>query len=901
MLYQCNLGIRDFYTYTDAMLNNSLFYYYMRDHGLQVYKEESTRDIICLKFDFGSKSYKEERKRVERLFNTAKTDEERENIRQILEKVDKNREKYVALSREQIRTKFYEEGVDVVYQYRDKQGNVEYADKIHYVMLFRTPAKAKLGEVMFINANLYETAHNWLTMGIKLPEKGAKIVEMSAYAPLTTSTIVGTLQIPVENILILEDADSFFKTVAEVVKAQDYTKNSGEKSKRCIVEHGEVEVKNTIWDGQALIDVGSLPDWVNGMCLLRNHMFKACAFKTRIQQFFRDYAAEHGIDYDTWQLTDMFGVKHFTNKLEIVTTQNAIKWKKFIPQMGGTPLKAYEFWCEKIRADGCQWGVVKTDHPSKIGRNQQMSYQMVNTLPLTKEEIGEVARTSIEYVENLKRDPDAFEIFLRQNANEVNHYLMMADLYAHNKEFAKSRWFLNEKKKVINSFVFKLRNGKIFVEGDNLTLCGNPYALLLHAVGQDWQKDPTLVYEEGTIQCYTTRFEDGQYLLGIRNPQNSPNNIVYLHNVKHPLMQRYFEFSQNIMALNNIETDVQSRLNGADYDSDFCFTTNHPQLVKAARICYEQYPTIVNDLQESGLTYNNEPAEYARMDNQLAHSQLGIGWSSNLAQLAMSYYWSQKAKENPSDSLLEQYYHIFIQLSVLAQVQIDSSKRAYQVSCLAEIDRIVQEPCMVKQITYRDGSGKLRKKKKDFPLFMKYTRSIPMARNGELIPYELVKSDKDKLRDRIDTSLTCPMNWLQEHLNKIQGVRTNDWIPTEDFFIKVDGRADWRTTNKVLDIIKEYSASMKRDLIQEYGDPYQTVVKISKDMEIAVEKLKSLRFKNQKVINRLIETALDLQGSNDKVHTSLQRKNAKYSRQILNCLYRMDKDRFLSNFVCPSG
>ena len=86
-------------------------------------------------------------------------------------------------------------------------------------MLFRTPAKAKIGEVMFINEKLYETAHNWLTMGIKLPEKGAKIVEMSAYAPLTTSTIVGVLNIPVENILILEDQDSFFRTFAEVVKA----------------------------------------------------------------------------------------------------------------------------------------------------------------------------------------------------------------------------------------------------------------------------------------------------------------------------------------------------------------------------------------------------------------------------------------------------------------------------------------------------------------------------------------------------------------------------------------------------------------------------------------------------------------------------------------------------------
>jgi hypothetical protein len=88
---------------------------------------------------------------------------------------------------------------------------------------------------MSIRQELYETAHNSLTMGIKLPEKGAKIVEMSAYAPLTTSTIVGLLNIPVENILILKDQDSFFKTVAEVVKAEDYVKPNGETAKKCVV------------------------------------------------------------------------------------------------------------------------------------------------------------------------------------------------------------------------------------------------------------------------------------------------------------------------------------------------------------------------------------------------------------------------------------------------------------------------------------------------------------------------------------------------------------------------------------------------------------------------------------------------------------------------------------------
>lgn len=105
---------------------------------------------------------------------------------------------------------------------------------------------------------------------------------------------------------------------------------------------------------------------------------------------------------------------------------------------------------------------------------------------------------------------------------------------------------------------------------------------------------------------------------------------------------------------------------------------------------------------------------------------------------------------------------------------------------------------MIKEIQYRDEFGNIKTQKKDFPLFMKYTRDVPVTKNGEPLPYELVKEDRNKLKNRIDNTIVCPMNWLQDFLNKIQGVRTNDWIPTENFFVKVEGRADWRTTNKVL-------------------------------------------------------------------------------------------------------
>lgn len=81
----------------------------------------------------------------------------------------------------------------------------------------------------------------------------------------------------------------------------------------------------------------------------------------------------------------------------MITTDNAIKWKKFMDIMGNTPEEAYKYWCDRVNADGSYWGIVKTDHPSKLGDVQQMSYQMINTLPCDKEGIFELARTSIDY------------------------------------------------------------------------------------------------------------------------------------------------------------------------------------------------------------------------------------------------------------------------------------------------------------------------------------------------------------------------------------------------------------------------------------------------------------------------------------------------------------------------
>lgn len=928
-LFGYNQGVRDRFDFTDAMFSNSLFSDWIKDHGLNIWNDTSTRDIICLDFDFGSRSYEEEITHLRKQFkgydeDASLTKESKERIKQIFENVQANKDNYLKMSKDEIRELFYENGIDVTYRTKYSKKNEEKVQKINYKMLYRNSSKAKIGQVMFINSKLYKKAYDWLTMGLgdKMPIDDAKIVEMSAYAPLTTSTIVGKFHCPVEDILILKDHDSFFKTMAKIVSAEEYTdyervldeeateaarqKAIKEKKflkdgitpkytrryktipvikKKCVVHDEETEVKNTLFDGEMLAESSILPSWVNGMALLREHFFKACAIRCEIQLFLKDWCNEHGYDYETYEVKDMFGISHKLKDIKMITTDNAIKWKKFMNLMGKTPADAYKYWCDRVNADGSYWGIVKTDHPSKLGNVQQMSYQMVNTLPSYKDdilpccyvnEIRELAKKSVDYVESMKVDNGIYVDYLRKNANVVNHYEMLADLYDNSKfHFEESTWFRYEKRQIIRSYVNRLRTGKVTINGDNLTIFGNPYALLMKAVGENPDDDPTFKHENGVIQVYTKRFNDEEFLCGIRNPHNSPNNICYLHNHYDYRFERYFKISKNIMFVNCIHTDIQDRANGCDFDSDFFFVTNNDVMVRSAQIAYKKYPTIVNKLKESGLTYKNTLKEYARMDNKFAKSRIGIGESSNLAQLAMTYYWTEPTKE---------LYDNFVILSVLAQVIIDGCKREYEVDALDEIKRIKRMECMNRYREYVDEDGNTKKQKIDFPEFMRFTRTISYTKNGKELERSEIDKQVNKLNSRISSYYICPMNALQIVLNEIKPISSKNSIPTKEFIVKVSGKANQRQMDKIIIYAKELELLSKDNMSDD------DIIAYTQRFDEILKELRKMKITNPKTMSRLIEIALDTNRIGQKKGCS------RYTRNLLNLLYRMDKDAFLQNF-----
>ena len=425
---------------------------------------------------------------------------------------------------------------------------------------------------------------------------------------------------------------------------------------------------------------------------------------------------------------------------------------------------SYDYWCEKVHECGNYFGIVKTAHESKLGDFQRMSYQMINSLDISI--IPQVTEKSINYIKQLKSDDDIYMDYLKRTSNFANDHEVMIALYKQNPKIIQSDYFKSRRNNIVDTYLRDVKSGHIIQDGDNLTLVGSPYAMLLHSVGEDVEKDIMFQHEDNTIQCYTERFEDGEYLAGFRSPYNSKSNCCYLHNVKNKEATKYFHFGKLIMAVNTLHTDYEDRGNGLDFDSDSQYVTNQPEIVECARKYYLDNPTIVNNIPKSKNKYSSSMADFARVDNNLARSQRGIGESTNIAQIAQSYGYTYDDKD------YEMYNAL---LATICQCCIDNAKRTFSIDIPNEIRRIKQE---------------LEIKEKGLPIFWK-----------------VIKRDGVDYTDRINEEIKCPMNEIFKLTVPRVGKNTKT-IPLSEFFKKITGVRSCQTNIKVEELIRQYEINV---------------------------------------------------------------------------------------------
>ena len=248
----------------------------------------------------------------------------------------------------------------------------------------------------------------------------------------------------------------------------------------------------------------------------------------------------------------------------------------------------------------------------------------------------------------------------------------------------------------------------------------------------------------------------------------------------------------------------------------------------------------MNNIPKEKNHYNNTLEDFANIDNNLAKQQLAIGTSSNLAQICQTYSYTL------DDNKYQDYTCI---LSVLAQVAIDSAKRAFDINVVDEINRI-----------RKDADIDTNK----YPVFWRYV-------------------NKDFPKERINNELKCPMNYLCSI--KFKEYKTNGVLPINHFFQKVEDPKDRKICKKVESLIEEYGLNYK-----EYDTEDDDYFLLRSDFDEMIDKIRTMYISKNyaSLIYWLINRAFKVNSSNSKL--------IKNRPLLLNTLYKVNPKIFLKCF-----
>jgi hypothetical protein len=830
-----------------GMIPSSLELNKLIDTGMKTRKNNMSDklisdDIINVKFKQKVKSAEEIIAQVRR--KTKKLKDEHFDYKQKLTdyiqllKQEKNLPQWNDVSNEDLRQYLYVNGFFLTSV--NKKTNK--TKTIKYVVYKRSSAKSRVGECLFIKEKLYNEMIKWSQMGLNLNDAQIDVPSLLAYQALVGSSLDNTIKIKPENILIVNDVESKFERICSVVRKGDSgLLDSFEE---------EVTISNSLFDGESLLESEYFPEG-KGMLLLRNHMFKSAAFNCKIQDYFKDRYKEQNsgsIDgYEEWQIPTMFkDEKKYAKDVRIIITPSSLKALKF-SHVIGTEKDMFDYWKEFIKDEEgySLFGVVKSEKKTKHGIDdygkelQQTSYQMLNCLPMVHDDIHELSKYEIQYIEKLKNDDDFFIQHTQKSVNSINSNEMFIDLYKKNRDIVRTKSFRDFRKAEINRHVTHVKNGKIRLNGDYCTMLGNATEFLKHALGEfDVNKtEPTLKGNE----IYTTLFEFDKELVGFRNPNTSPSNVLVAKNVKNKLIEDYFKLSDNIVCVNAIEFPLQDILSGSDYDSDTIALFDNSKLLELAKKCFGEYRVCINKVESSKKNYKLTEMDMSVIDNQLSMSQKNIGRVVNLGQFCMSRYWDLLSNGKNAIEISELLKKIDI-MTVLSGICIDLAKKFYDIDIDKEVDHVANA----------------KELKCDKPLFWKYV------------------SQKKDIKTNM---MNCPMDYLYEEMSDVKYADQRESLNMKELLVKYDIKdGDRKQEDKIINYVEQMCGKINQvyATAQDEDERNRLLDDINKYYEFYVGKL---------TVQPETMYAILLKISNSKVSTKL-----------MNILHRTQKDTFLNAF-----
>lgn len=265
--------------------------------------------------------------------------------------------------------------------------------------------------------------------------------------------------------------------------------------------------------------------------------------------------------------------------------------------------------------------------------------------------------------------------------------------------------------------------------------------------------------------------------------------------------------------------------------------------------------------------------DFAKVDNGLAASQLAIGESSNLAQIALTYTY------NFEDRKYRDYVCI---LATIAQIAVDSSKRKFDIDISEEIKRIKKD---------------MNLEENGLPYFWLITKRDKRKVRTEEKRRERDQNNKRNILKKVAPSLDCPMNYLfRLRFDRV----TSDIKPIDmsQFWIKYDFESNRRKSKQVENLIQTYSIKLYDFNSNEIKDNSDYLL-LRDDFDKLIEDIKKLYISKNylSMMSWLINRAFCIGEGVKRNKSQMDSRLYKNRVILLKTLYTVSPEVFLQCFV----
>ena len=585
-------------------------------------------------------------------------------------------------------------------------------DGAEYVEYKRSGSKAKDGNHLFILkelcsykevcedgkyvmrkcdvVDLHKHMQGYSRLGIQFPTDETEEFDLTsakAYESLVGSAIEYTLDIKPEEILIVRDIKNTFKATVNMVAMKD-----GELVSKIVDDY---DMTNDCLDGESLLDSSLFPTDKDGkqkgFQLLRSNYLKSASFNTNLKEFFEFT--------NTTTAYNMFGKPQDASKVKLVITPNSLKifkFKQYINIEGKKPNEitdedAYNYWLRMIDST---FGVVKSEHISNLGNGlyNVMSYQMLNSIPLTLTDVRKVLETDFNYIKDVKNHTSVFRDMIKNNKISDSGDIV-TNLLCMNDEFMKVDLAKELRSDTIKNYKETMKGGKISIQGDYGTIFSMPWEFINSILYQETDEIfnefvQTLEPLQAEGEIYCSALKPSQNVSIFRSPHICAGNVIVATNKVHKEFIDWFNLSRGILVVTPWEWDIMERGNGLDFDSDSALIVLDETIyTRALEVQNFATPILMDKKYEDKYELKaivpnpkpryNTPDNLADLDDIISVNK--IGEICNLAQVLNSYYWNKYYKDDADQQYLDAVYEQINILAILSNIEIDKSKHTFDL------------------------------------------------------------------------------------------------------------------------------------------------------------------------------------------------------------------------------